>query len=1210
MDAAARPDLQGVGLLRGLFDQFSPAWRRAPSAAVPGSLNFGASRMSSTLPLRLRRNALSLALLACIQPGLSLAQQDVRPQPLSPEALDALQDPNLLLTRAGAFDPRLQQLDSRAVGLSAQRSSRYAIVQFDQGFVASGQDMAAWLRKHGLDVIEHLPQRAWQVRLNGASLNALAQMAGVRFIGGTPSILRLDPSLWPSERDSTLQSTDGGNAIRIFGYDGVSADALALLTRKYAPNARVTVRTNDPTLPFIDVSLSNAAGQEVDTLLQAEDVRWIAPRLRDELSNNNAVGPMQNNSASTNPTGNGAWTPIFNRGLTGSGQVVSISDSGLDRNEDWFVDIDFGAGIQRFITPAEATVPPALGTTHPNAKIYAYWVQPGATAYDNNQTCTSNPTGFHGTHVSGTVAGDRLSTTTPSTAARDSGDGMAPGAQILFQDVGNDTSGCLSITNFSGTLKQAEDAGAGLHSASWGNSSAGAYGGNDASADNATRMERDLVAVIAAGNAGPGAGSIGSPGVAKNVITVGALGSGNSTTIASFSSRGPTDDNRIKPDIVAPGSSTVSAAGDTTNGDTVESGVTSSKSGTSMATPTISGAATLARQYLMDGFYPRGEITAEDAYRPSGMVMKALLLNSTAVIGTTWPGNTFGWGRLWLEHSLYFNSDIGAGADARRLRIWERTDDTGLATGETHEYVISNVGAGQEFRATLTWFDVAGALGSAINIVNNLDLEVIGPGGTFLGNVTSSAVSVTGGSADSRNTVEQVRFTAPTDGSYTLRVKGTSVPGDGSLGSARQGYGLVASGAFALPDAAPLAAPASMNVASNNTSGVQVQGGSVGGASSYQLYRADGLCEDVSSEDFRLAQHGNSSTLTDDLTIGGFAYAYRMRAVGGDIEGNASSCVDTVSLDSCDLPPQLALSPADVDASHVTCRVALDWNDSTSRCPTASGVNYRVERASTPNMAGATEIATGLSSSALNDDSVIQDQVNFYRLSTEDSLGNEITDTRIIAATPSGPQGPSAGDFLDDVDNRAYAVLQAPWQYSTVASAGSYSYHNAPDGSTYSANTCAYLTLPPLTVGDAGILSFKARFDLEAEWDGVVLEISTDGGSNWSTLTPNGGYPSSFAQTGSPAVNACGYPASQAAFSGSSAGQFVSYNANLAAYAGDTVQLRWAFSSDPGSEEAGFYLDEIRVQSTFNVLFKSGFEAGELPGSGGTLDVPACNVAP
>ncbi|MEZ5454744.1 MAG: S8 family serine peptidase [Lysobacteraceae bacterium] len=1167
--------------------------------------------MSISLPRRLRRNALSLALLTCIQPGLLLAQQDVAPQPLTPDALDALHDPNLLLTRAGAFDPRLQQLDARAVGLSAQRSGRYAIVQFDQSFVDSGQDMAAWLRKQGLEVIEHLPQRGWQVRLNGASLGKLAQSPGIRYAGGTPAILRLDPSLWPTERSATLQRADVDHELRVFAYAGYSTEALARLVRKYAPNARVLLQTDDAVLPFVDLRLSNTASQELDALLQAEDVRWIAPRLRDALANNNAVGPMQNNTASTNPTGNGAWTPIFNRGLTGSGQVVSISDSGLDRNEDWFVDIDFGAGVQRFITPAETTVPPALGTTHPNAKVYAYWVQPGATGYDNNQTCPGgNPTGFHGTHVNGTVAGDRLSTTTPSIAARDSGDGMAPGAQILFQDVGNDTSGCLSITNFAATLKQAQDAGAGLHSASWGNSSAGAYGGNDAAADSTSRIERDLVAIIAAGNAGPSTGSVGSPGVGKNVITVGALGNGNSTTIASFSSRGPTDDNRIKPDIVAPGSSTVSAAGDTANGDTVESGTTSSKSGTSMATPTISGAATLARQYLMDGFYPRGEVTPEDAYRPSGMAMKALLLNSTAVIGSTWPGNTFGWGRLWLEHSLYFNSDIGAGADARRLRIWERTDDTGLATGETHEYVINNVGAGQEFRATLTWFDVAGGLGSAINLVNNLDLEVIGPGGTYLGNVTSSAVSVTGGSADTRNTVEQVRFTAPTAGSYTLRVKGTAVPGDGSLGSTRQGYGLVASGAFALPDAAPLAAPASLSIPVNGAAGVQVQGGSVPGASGYQLYRADGFCVDVSPEDFRLAQHGASNTLTDDLTIGGFPYAYRMRAVGGDIEGSASACIDTVSSDSCELPPQLAASPGTADASHVTCRVALDWDDSTSRCPSASGVTYRVERASVPTMTGAAEIATGLGSSALNDDLVAQDQAYFYRLSTEDSLGNAIVDTRIIAATPSGPQGPSAADFLDDVDNRSYANLQAPWQYSTVASAGSFSYHNAPDGANYASNTCAYLTLPAMTLGDAGVLSFKARYNLEEEWDGVVLEISTDGGASWSTLNPDGGYPSSFAQTTNPPVNACGYLETQPAFSGSSGGQFISYTANLAAYAGDTVQLRWAFSSDPGSEEAGFYLDEVRIQSTFNVMFKSGFEDGELPGSGGTEGVPACVVAP
>lgn len=53
------------------------------------------------------------------------------------------------------------------------------------------------------------------------------------------------------------------------------ADALALLIRKYAPNARVTVKTNDPVLPFIDVSLSASAAQEIDVLLQAEEVQVL-----------------------------------------------------------------------------------------------------------------------------------------------------------------------------------------------------------------------------------------------------------------------------------------------------------------------------------------------------------------------------------------------------------------------------------------------------------------------------------------------------------------------------------------------------------------------------------------------------------------------------------------------------------------------------------------------------------------------------------------------------------------------------------------------------------------------------------------------------------------------------------------------------------------------------------------------------------------------
>src|SRR5690606_7597632 len=98
-------------------------------------------------------------------------------------------------------------------------------------------------------------------------------------------------------------------------------------------------------------------------------------------------------------------------------------------------------------------------------------------------------------------------------------------------------------------------------------------------------------------------GAVGSPGLAKNALTVGASGAGtageNATT---FSSRGPIFDNRTKPDVMAQGEGIVSAASD---GNAAGSScVTCSMSGTSMATPTAAGLAALVREYLNRGFHP------------------------------------------------------------------------------------------------------------------------------------------------------------------------------------------------------------------------------------------------------------------------------------------------------------------------------------------------------------------------------------------------------------------------------------------------------------------------------------------------------------------------------------------------------------------------------------------------------------------------------
>ena len=94
-----------------------------------------------------------------------------------------------------------------------------------------------------------------------------------------------------------------------------------------------------------------------------------------------------------------------------------------------------------------------------------------------------------------------------------------------------------------------------------------------------------VVCVIAAGNSGPSAKTIGTPGVVLEAITVGAINS--SGTIASFSSRGVTVYNTEKPDIVAPGVNVPSLW---------KNGGTNTISGTSMATPHVAGLCALILQ--------------------------------------------------------------------------------------------------------------------------------------------------------------------------------------------------------------------------------------------------------------------------------------------------------------------------------------------------------------------------------------------------------------------------------------------------------------------------------------------------------------------------------------------------------------------------------------------------------------------------------------
>ena len=1168
----------------------------------------------------LRRRALVVAL-ASVLAHAGIASADPRavvPAAVAtPQSIDAtLANPSLLMFRAGSYDPTVQRLDLSATANPVATSTRYAIVQFHADALDAGRRA---LQKQGVEFVGYVPNNAYFVRLNGSSLDTIKANTAVRAAEFHSAGLKIDPRLWSTQRHLLLQQTldDAGSTnepldiVEVRGFDGESSAAIAESLQKLVPGVRIIMRSmRADAAPYVHAGVSR---EQLDTLLQAasaiDGVAYIEPWMPTETSNAGAVGAIQGNATGACA---GAGTvcgpsPLWAQGIFGSGQIVAVADSGTTPWAGWFTTLDKGSGPLTQITVSDNPPPvlPAPGNLYPNRKIVGYWLQPqGPVDYDY--------VSGHGTHTSGTVVGDAAGTfgattylaSTPTAANHESADGMAPNAQLIMQDIGGSSATAVTIADFDGTLRQAYAGGARVHNNSWGGATAGVYSGNDVNADRVTWSDEDLLVVVSAGNDRAGPTQTGSPSNAKNVLSVAALGHAGATNVPAYSNRGPAADGRIKPDIAAPGTSTVSAARTTAFSATPTAPNTQTMGGTSMAAPTISGNAALARQYFADGFYPRGERTAADAYDPSGMVMKAVLLNGTNPLGApNWPNADSGWGRAWLDGNLWFKNTTGGGDDSRRLRLFERTQATGLQTGDVHEYSLGSVAGGGELRVTLAWFDPEATVGAAITLINNLDLEVVGPGGTiYKGNVFTSGVSTAGGTADARNTVEQVRLTAPAAGSYTLRVKALAVPGNGREGTDRQGYGLVATGSFGLPDSTPVAAPTALAVTSNDTNGVAL-GFSGSATQGFQLYRATGTCANASAGEFRLIATGAAPPLVDTLTQGGFAYAYKVRGVANDVEGNASTCFDVVSADDCLLLPSVTASAFAGDGSSASCSVELDWQTVAPTCPASGAATYTILRSTDPWMAGATPIVSAQAGTSFTDTNVVNGRAYYYSLQATDTFGNVSDPSTTINVTTSGAAGPDPSLFFDNVESTAYLAFESGWGItSQSASSGSRSYHTGGQSSNHGDMQCTSIETPTLTVPANGELTFMARYNLEYQWDGVVTEISTDGGTTWADLPPVGAYPTTFNTGSTGTINACGFPNGKGIYSGvttvasnafanndTGVAIFKPFIIGLGTYVGQNVKVRWRLSSDPGLNYAGFFLDEVRMGDS-TILFRNGFD--------------------
>ena len=519
-------------------------------------------------------------------------------------------------------------------------------------------------------------------------------------------------------------------------------------------------------------ALADAASQ----LAAIGDVFWVDVEGRRELLNDTTIWVGQSGLDA------GQTTPIFDHGIHGEGQVVGYIDTGIDADACYFRD------------PARGLPPTNVcgGTTVDLAQRKVIGVDFLTQSECNGGiSSTEWDTQGHGSHVAGTIAGDNFA----NLITHDPGDGMAPGAKLVVQDAGFLTDPCgdlpgigCPVVDLTPIFQQAYDQGARIHTNSWGDredsNPQNTYTAACQDVDEFMFSHPDFLILFAAGNSGPGAGSVGSPSTAKNTISVGATQRGTAAnSMAGFSSCGPTADGRIKPDLTMPGQSIVSARNDTNV--TTNNCATVTMSGTSMASPAAAGMAALVRQYYTDGNYPSGAPVVADRFTPSGALIKATMLNSTKTMTGTGtgavPNNCQGWGRVLLDDSLFFTGQ------ARKLLAFDGTSFPQGGAGQVKTFTVT-VAAGQALRTTLAWTDFPSTPAASVNLNNDLDLVVSGPSGTFLGNVFSGSQSVTGGTADRRNNVEQVTLLAPAAGTYTVTVRAFNVP------SSAQSFALVISG--------------------------------------------------------------------------------------------------------------------------------------------------------------------------------------------------------------------------------------------------------------------------------------------------------------------------------------------------------------------------------------------------------------------------------
>ena len=354
------------------------------------------------------------------------------------------------------------------------------------------------------------------------------------------------------------------------------------------------------------------------------------------------------------------------------------------------------------------------------------------------------------------------------------------------------------------------------------------------------------------------------------------------------------------------------------------------------------------------------------------------------------------------------------------------------------------------------------------------------------------------------------------------------------------------------------------------------------GTDTYRVERAQGSC------------HGTFRTIADQLAEASYSdvdasgqvtYGYRVTALDatGFCASTASACVEAETTGTCTAAPLFAGITSATNEGTTQCRVDLGWNAANPACggPATYSIYRSDDAAFIPGVDN--RIALGWLDTMYTDLAATGGTTHYYMVHAVDGANGVEEDNLVrLAVVPSGPpadgtfaSGAEPGDPMLDAASGDARGPSSPaitgWSVSTTRMhAGAQSFW-----STAANNLCVTLTTPALelTTGETSTLSFWTVWDTEAGWDGGVIEISTDGGTNWSRLTPDGGYPATINQGGT----LCGVDEGDGAFTGVGHFTWSPYTVDLSAYAGQSVEVRWLYRTDQAQTGEGWYVDDIAL---------------------------------